>query len=68
MSWPTILDGIRLCDDATHTHASTCRVACEICDVLYPPRTLVDGICRQCWQGPRTGQRGVGNHPSGLEV
>ena len=42
--------GIRLCEDPDHRHAPECRQPCEICEVLYPPDDLVDGICAACWR------------------
>ena len=44
------LRGIRLCEDPNHRHDASCRQPCEICEVLYPPRDLVDLICAACWR------------------
>ena len=49
MTLTTPLLGIDLCE-TEHQHATTCRHACAICDGLYPPASLTDGICAACWR------------------
>ncbi len=54
-----ILEGIRLCEQQ-HEHEPLCRVACDICEVLYPPRTLHEGFCAGCWEEPRRSRQESG--------
>ena len=50
--------GIRLCEIPNHRHDASWRQPCEICEVLYPPRDLVDWICEDpFFDRPRSLQR-----------
>ena len=49
MKTPEILHGIRLCEE-NHAHDTLCRHACDICDTLYPPSSLIEGVCAPCWR------------------